>query len=807
MKKIILILAVLLGNAVAQNVRYSVDFPIISSTTSTPYLVAAVPPNSPVLAVCSSPAVLNGSGACINYVTTYTSTGVACPSGAQDTPDPQPSSCQSTGDAQGNIGFWIPPGKYDYTVCVQNTCFGPYTITAGGVNGGFYNLEIGGTGLTSGDTVNFNNTTPAAPLNGLNVQFASNTAGGLDSVSAAVVGDGLSTDCLLGIGSFGPCPASAVPVPLIVGPSSPPGISVILWNGPDPFCMFNSLGLDQLCDQSDPATGNSALAWNPNGLVNQRVFTTTFQSTPFTVGQVPAFDPTAGNFRVGAPVTGCQLNSVAYVGGACTSVWGSGDIGANINAAYAALPSTGGAIYVIGESNCYNYSTPIVLATPGKYLLLNGLSAGASTNSNPGGACLNFTPTTSTCSANGQVQGGGSSPCIAITADWTPLTGGGIKAGSGINYITLTNGPAGNACGTNFGCSSTALGLALETTNAGVQSGLFLGDTIQGFGVGLSDVNSTGGSYGMTFINLSLTYNTTGAALGSNSGGVESFHCFGCYASVNATGWILGNGEYNFVGGAIESQSTIGVSCIGTAGIGQARFYGIHWENLGTNLTANYVSGPCNLEIIGGIMLDDNTGGSLLNWMLNTSANHVNIDGLVVSTVRTAGITSFLNASGGNTRGKLSIQNNAPASFTNLVGGSSAFFISNSSTQPSTGNPYLWTVEGPLAIGGTSGGTNASTILTSANTGGTRNTLTLPATVSGTVLVGLSTSFTTTAATTDNVTVTGMTSSGHCQLQATNSGAAGGIASVYVSAKTTNQITVTHTATSGWIFDVLCTPN
>jgi len=69
------------------------------------------------------------------------------------------------------------------------------------------------------------------------------------------------------------------------------------------------------------------------------------------------------------------------------------------------------------------------------------------------------------------------------------------------------------------------------------------------------------------------------------------------------------------------------------------------------------------------------------------------------------------------------------------------------------------------------------------------------------------TSFTTTAATTDSVTVTGMTSSGHCQLTPTNSAAAAGIASVFVSAKTTNQITVTHTATAGWTFDVACTPN
>jgi hypothetical protein len=81
----------------------------------------------------------------------------------------------------------------------------------------------------------------------------------------------------------------------------------------------------------------------------------------------------------------------------------------------------------------------------------------------------------------------------------------------------------------------------------------------------------------------------------------------------------------------------------------------------------------------------------------------------------------------------------------------------------------------------------------------------------GSVTVGpnipVLTSFTTTAATSDNVTVPGMTSSGHCFLQPTNAAAATGIASVYVSAKTSNQITVTHSSTSGWAFDVMCTPN
>jgi hypothetical protein len=112
----------------AQNARYSIAFSSVTSQYTTPFVVANVPPNSPVLAVCNSPA---NQVPCTNYATTYNSAGTPCANGTQDTPDPQPSNCQATGDAQGNIGFWAAPGKYDYTVCLQNTvtCFGPYTIT------------------------------------------------------------------------------------------------------------------------------------------------------------------------------------------------------------------------------------------------------------------------------------------------------------------------------------------------------------------------------------------------------------------------------------------------------------------------------------------------------------------------------------------------------------------------------------------------------------------------------------------------------------------------------------------------------
>src|ERR1017187_7349668 len=101
MRKLFL-LFLLVPLAFPQNVRFSTSFPSVSSSTAIPYLIANTPPNSPVLAVCNSPA---NQVPCTNYATTFTSTGAACPNGAQDTPDPQPSACQSIGDAQGNIGL------------------------------------------------------------------------------------------------------------------------------------------------------------------------------------------------------------------------------------------------------------------------------------------------------------------------------------------------------------------------------------------------------------------------------------------------------------------------------------------------------------------------------------------------------------------------------------------------------------------------------------------------------------------------------------------------------------------------------
>ena len=65
----------------------------------------------------------------------------------------------------------------------------------------------------------------------------------------------------------------------------------------------------------------------------------------------------------GAPVNACGFNNTYYVGTNCNTYWGTSDIGAQINNAYKALPSGGGAIHIAAGN--YTTSTAVVL-NPGK---------------------------------------------------------------------------------------------------------------------------------------------------------------------------------------------------------------------------------------------------------------------------------------------------------------------------------------------------------------------------------------------------------------------------------------------------------
>lgn len=67
-------------------------------------------------------------------------------------------------------------------------------------------------------------------------------------------------------------------------------------------------------------------------------------------------------------------------------------------------------------------------------------------------------------------------------------------------------------------------------------------------------------------------------------------------------------------------------------------------------------------------------------------------------------------------------------------------------------------------------------------------------------------SLTTSAATSDVISIAGILPTSHVYLQATNAAGATMITSTYVSSKSAGSITVTHPATAGATFDVIVTP-
>ena len=184
-------------------------------------------------AIKNAPTILSGS----NYVTitpTYPS-GASSVDLLRTTSDTPPSGtgnyAVSTGNTSGAISdqgsaltsYTVNPANpSNSTLCLNNqvtaagtshlilgqgtptNCLFVKDLTTGGTTP-LYTLEIAGTPLTAGDTVNFNATLPAAPTNALNVVFQTSNSGLTDSVSAYILGDGVVTDCLSGTATWVAC--------------------------------------------------------------------------------------------------------------------------------------------------------------------------------------------------------------------------------------------------------------------------------------------------------------------------------------------------------------------------------------------------------------------------------------------------------------------------------------------------------------------------------------------------------------------------------------------------------------------------
>ena len=139
--KLICIVAVSIPLASAQAVR--VDIPAVTTVSSTvlPNRLPNPPPYAPILAVPYAQIQLFGYPANANpptnYATTYTdaTAATACVNPMQVV-IAGTNVCTGFSDGQGNAGFWLLPGNYNYTETVNGIVYGPFPITAGlAVNG------------------------------------------------------------------------------------------------------------------------------------------------------------------------------------------------------------------------------------------------------------------------------------------------------------------------------------------------------------------------------------------------------------------------------------------------------------------------------------------------------------------------------------------------------------------------------------------------------------------------------------------------------------------------------------------------
>jgi hypothetical protein len=340
-------------------------------------------------------------------------------------------------------------------------------------------------------------------------------------------------------------------------------------------------------------TANNAFTGN-NSHSGTETFTggVTISTSPYST---TAAGTHSGTETFTGQVIASNANGTVYVGGSIPQIGGSADIGAQINAAYAAMPSTGGKLFLLPQTGggCYNYSTPIVLNTAGKYMPIEGVYTGTA----PGGAlmvgsCLDYTPTTAT---------------TAITIDYGPVGGGGGNGNTILKNLTLGN----NGCVTVGGCGSSATGVIMGP-NGGAHFGVAENVRISGFGLG--STVSAGVGWGILFEHSTAIFNTTGISFPVIT---ENFKWH--------SGAILGNGT--------------GVSCTTNSGV---TFESVSFD---INSTTAINNTSCNITLIAPWF--ENAGGVGAQYITQSGGQFSIEGGQVLDDATTGTNPQFFTASGG----------------------------------------------------------------------------------------------------------------------------------------------------------------
>lgn len=587
MKNKIFLIALLLLPALsfAQNER--LDWPVTSiSSQYAPLLQANVPPNSPVLHVCHSPA---NQVPCTNYATTFNSLGAACSNGAQDTPQPQPSSCQATGDAQGNVGFWAPPGKYDITICVENNCFNsPYTVTLGSASASGLDLQTNGVDNAVQDELNL--------LNSTGIHFVDNGDG---SVQAnLLVGGTFGTNCLLGAAGV----ASNASISCIPGAAYNSGLGAIQANfvtPPNGTNCWEGTGSGIGCSQAQAVAGTPT--------INQPKLSGTYLDNVLAPIAIDAVNGTAS----------CPTCAVTVV----AAQQGGADWCANVNLADASLGANPGTIWLTQAAVANTCSANITLSA--NHRLYDA-------------SCGTYALTTHSILVSGAATTG--SIIQGCGRDVTVVTYTG--ASSAIAPVVASNNLTRNVHLSGFTLSaSTSTGIGIDEHNA--NSWLIEDFHIKGFNgsggvcVRVRGDGTTSGAYFDRHYNgfldncetaVLINYDTSANI--ATSFQFDGVHCnvvTNCYDVQGSSGWFRDDYIENVSGIGIRIRATginnffrgINLDNNGSAGTGT----GVQFDSGGsdTRFQAN-ISGFLTLITNNGAN-NDFTGSNPVTWHVDFNGN------------------------------------------------------------------------------------------------------------------------------------------------------------------------------------------
>lgn len=519
-----------------------------------------------------------------------------------------------------------------------------------------------------------------------------------------------------------------------------------------------------------------------------------------TPGTLPAytFVDLGSNQAIGGaktftgPVSAKQLDGVLN-----EEQFDGADVGARINAAYAACPAAGCTITI--PAGTYSTGTMIDLSG-GKNVVLAG--------SGMGNTIIEWTGTGAAIKANVNPGGG-----LVTLRDFTvegpnaPASGNyGISIPSAQNIVNIERVQVTQmgSDAINIGGNTASINVAGCDLNLNQGYGVDMTGATENVTVARDSIYANGGGVHVSSGNLGATIRDNDIEGGSGSlpssplldiqgpNVVLSGNTLGLVSGATATvaaslngGNITDNGGTFSVGASGQTAIAVGSAAANVALLGPQ----VSGASTGTGIAV--ASGALNTVIIApnysGLSTDSSDSGTNTTIWSRASDSKLSLYGTLcadngaVCTDGAANITLGI-AGGALVDGAGGLKLQALSGGGNLVEVDDTSGHQRLTVNVDTG---AVAIPGSLTIAGAAPPTTAQ-------------------------LAGAG-SLTTTSATTDNVAVTwadaGTRTPVHCALTPTNSSAASNIATTYISAKSSNQVTVTHTATSGMTYDITCTPN